>query len=365
MRPGMQSLLTLLRGEPLRATPEPEWLAMVELARRENILPWTAARLAEAGPWSAQRAESLRAIRRDAQVFAFLWSSHLRSTLAAFHARGIAVIPLKGPWLAERLYGDTALRNYSDLDLLVGRREISSAEDVLSELEFLPGGRRGDYERPWCRGDVTIELHHDAENPLAFDFRVEDAWQRAQCSDWHGVPARLLAPADELLFLCLHGVRHRFERLSHVLDLVLAFRQWPQQAGHSYRDPAADQLLAIGARIAARLDPRVSVLDPPSLGARDRNTLDAVAHGLWQERMDGTAPALDWRAKHQFYLALEGSPRRRMRARLRHLRMLLTRLIEPDFAFAAQFNLRRTWQVWLLRPVRLLFKTGRGSPLPG
>jgi hypothetical protein len=356
MRSGMQSLLTLLRGEPIHGIPPSEWMTALDVAEQENILPWTAACLSATGPWNSQLAVRLHEIRRNTQISAFLWSSTLKTTLAEFHRHGIPVIALKGPWLAERLYGDAALRRYGDLDLLVRRPDISRAEDLLDELGFSPTRRRDDYERPWRRGNITIEVHHDVENPLTFEFRIAEAWQRAQPAEFHGVPAWLLAPQDERLFLCLHGVRHRFERLSHILDLVFAFRSWPESHTQPQRDPAADNLLALAARLAARLDPRLVIPDPPSLRNCDREALNLLAEQLWQQRLLSAAPALTWRAKHQFFLAIETRPWERVLARLRHLRILLTRIIDADFAFAARFHLHRTWQVWLLRPIRLLSK---------
>jgi len=360
----MQSLLALLRGEPTHTISAPEWLTVLDLAEQEYILPWTAACLSVTARADQHLSERLHEIRRATQISGFFWTSTLKATLTEFHRRAIPVISLKGPWLAERLYGNAALRSYADLDLLVRRSDISRAETLLSEIGFVPAGRRGDYERPWRRGSTAIELHHDVENPLTFDFHIDDVWQRAQPAEFHGVPALLLAPEDERLFLCLHSVRHRFERFSHILDLVFAFRSWPENPAQFAQNPAANHLFAIGARLAARLDPRLAIADPASLSPRDRAALDALADQLWQERLSAPAPRLDWKAKHQFFLSIENRPWRRASARLRHLRILSTRLIEADFAFAARFHLHRTWQVWLLRPVRLLFRLGRASPLP-
>jgi len=362
----MQSLLALLRGELVHGIPEPEWIAALALAEQENLLPWAAKCLNAAGPWGAHLTERLREVRRNAQISAFLWSSNLKSTLAEFDSHGIPVIALKGPSLAERLYGDVALRNYDDLDLLVRRGDVARTETLLTALGFVPAGRPHDYERQWRRGGILFEVHHDVENPLAFDFGIAGAWLRAQAAEFHGVPVHLLAPADELLFLCLHSVRHRFQRLRHIMDLVLALRAWGESANQpAHRSGAADRLMAIGARMAGRLDPRVVFPDPASLSVRDRQALDALADQLWQERLRAPCAALDWHAKHQFYLALETRPASRGLARLRHGRILFTRLIDADFAFAARFHLRRSWQVWLLRPIRLLLKAGRAAPLPG
>lgn len=363
MRAGMSSLLTLLRGEPTQAISSSEWMTVLDLAEEENILPWTAACLSASGPTDPDIAERLHEIRRTTQISAFLWTSALKSTLAEFHRRQIGVISLKGPWLAERLYGNASLRTYADLDLLVRRSDISRAESLLSEIGFVPAGRRDDYERPWRRGSTTLELHHDVENPLTFDFHIEEAWQRAQPAEFHGVPAWLLAPEDERLFLCLHGARHRFASLRYILDLVFALRAGSECPTHSRRNPNAGHLLALGSSLAGRLDPRLTLPDPSSLRPRDRIALDALADRLWRERLLQPAPKLTWPAKQQFFIALETRPWVRPLTRLRHLRILLTRLIDADFAFAARFHLHRTWQVRLLRLARLLLKIGRASPL--
>jgi hypothetical protein len=162
-------------------------MRVLDLAEQENVLPWTAASLRSAVPASMPRlAERLHTIDRNARISTFLWTASLRGTLADFHRRGIPVISLKGPWLAERLYGDAALRSCCDLDLLVHRSDIAVAEDLLTELGFLPSGRRDDYARPFRRGGIKVELHHDVENPLAFDFDVETAWKRACLAQFQG-----------------------------------------------------------------------------------------------------------------------------------------------------------------------------------
>ena len=160
MRPGMQSLLNLLRGEAnIFSVSEQEWMHVLDLAEQENVLPWTAASLRSAVPASMPRlAERLHTIDRNARISTFLWTASLRGTLADFHRRGIPVISLKGPWLAERLYGDAALRSCCDLDLLVHRSDIAVAEDLLTELGFLPSGRRDDYARPFRRGGIKVAL---------------------------------------------------------------------------------------------------------------------------------------------------------------------------------------------------------------
>jgi len=366
MRPGMQTLLDLMRGD--LKDPDvtaAEKMRVLDLAAEENILPWAASCLRAQTDCGAPEVDArLRAIDREARISAFVWSETLRSTLAEFHRRGVPVISLKGPWLAQRLYGDTALRLYADLDLLVRRTDFGRSEELLSALAFSADGRREDYARTWSRNSITLELHDDVENPLAFDFGIDGAWDRAQLAEFGGVPARLLAPSDELRFLCLHGARHRFERLGHVLDLVLAFRQLtsPQSGALPDRRRGSERMLALGSMIAMRLDPQIAGVGACYAAIADRESLEKAAEQLWQERMREPAPMLDWRTKHLFLLSIERHGWDRLRARVRYLRIFSTRLITADFTFAAHFHLYRTWQVWMLRPVRLLLRACRALP---
>jgi hypothetical protein len=365
----MQLLLDLLRGQATADSgSESQWFTVLDLAERENILPWTTAllRALPSAGFSSRLNERFRQIHRDAQLSAFLWTSTLKSTLSCLRDRDIPVVVLKGPWMAERLWGDAALRAYCDLDLLVRPRDLNRTEALLAELGFVPTRRRDDHERPWRRGDVAVDLHHDVEHRLAFDFEMERAWERTQLSDFDGVPARLLASQDELLFLCLHSARHCFARLSHTLDLRLAFSKLPLPAASEPSRHSAEMIniLALGAMMAGRLDPQFPAQLPADLARSDRERLQEFADGLWRDRMMQPCAAIDWRAQHDFYLATETRPVRRFFRRLRHWWILLTRLIDADFAFAERFHLRRTWQVWLLRPIRLFFGASRAAPSP-
>jgi hypothetical protein len=362
----MQTLLDLMRGALKDPNlPAEEQLTVLDLAAEENVLPWVASCLRAQTDCGVPQVDArLRLIDREARISAFIWSETLRSTLAEFHRRDVPVISLKGPWLARRLYGDTALRLYSDLDLLVRRTDFVRSEELLSGLGFAATGRREDYARTWGRGSVILELHDDVENPLAFDFGIEGAWDRAQLAEFDGVQARLLAPSDELRFLCLHGARHRFERLSHILDLVLAFRRLTRRQSGTEPESRgeSERMLALGCMMAARLDPQVAEVEACYTVIPDRRSLEKTADQLWQERMQQSAPMLDWRTKHRFLLSIERQGWDRFHVRMRHLRILSTRLITADFAFAAKFNLYRTWQVWMLRPVRLLLRACRALP---
>lgn len=354
----MSHLLELLRGQsPERAIEEAEWDATLDLAKEEYVLPWVAARL------GSQRAslppaisDRIGRIERDATLAAFYWSSELQSILHDFDQAGIRVVPLKGPFLAERLYGGAALRTCRDLDLLVSRADLPRAESLLTAAGFT-AGMSEDYQRPWERRTTTVELHYDVENPLAFDFHVEGALRNAQAASFQGQHCWLLAPEDELLFLCLHAVRHRFECLNLVLDLQLAFEKFTttERAWNPRPEVAAlDSLLTLGLMMARHLQPDPAMAFQVPTSQRQNRHLQEVANRLWHGSLTETAEPLDWGGAHAFFLELELPGWPRFRRRIRHLRIFAGRVIEPDYEFAARFGLQRAWQVRLLRPVRLL-----------
>src|SRR5580704_3860290 len=119
MRPGMGYLLEVLRGhlQPQRLD-DSEWSALLGLAEEENVLFWVADRLlAQEGVQTPDQRKRLDEIHRKAQLSTFVWTETLKGILQAFHGADVPVISLKGPCLAERLYGDAARRNCYDLDL--------------------------------------------------------------------------------------------------------------------------------------------------------------------------------------------------------------------------------------------------------
>jgi hypothetical protein len=348
----MQCLLNLLRGHSVDlCNDQPRWEQALALAEEERILPWVARLCERQASVAPDLRNRLNTIQRDAAITAFFWSSELKAILSTFKERNIAVVPLKGPFLADRLYGETALRVNYDLDLLVPKHDLPQAEAALAALGFVPD-TPDDYHRPWCRARTTVELHHDVENPLAFNFHTARVLERAKPAVFQGQPCWQLAPSDELLFLCLHGVRHRFERLSLILDLCLAFEKLAAPAPQP-EAAESSSLLVLGLALARRLQPEINASLSTHASPALIDHLDNLADRLWQQLLTQPSEPLDWRALHSFYLEIE-LPGHRLRRRWRHLQILHTRVIKPDYEFAARFGCHRRWQVRLLRPLRLL-----------
>ena len=135
---------------------------------------------------------------------------------------GIRVSPLKGPLLADALYGDPARRNSTDIDLLVAPERIADAVAVVRRLGYAP-------PRDRVGGDGLPLLHfglvHERGElpPVELHWRVH--WYESRFAHERLLaPSRggerwLPAPRDELAALLLFYARDGFLGLRHACDI--------------------------------------------------------------------------------------------------------------------------------------------------
>ncbi len=157
----------------------------------------------------------------------------LRLLLAQLHAAGIPAIPLKGSDLARRLYGNEALRQSGDLDILIPAHLRAAADGQILTLGFESVQSRSLAQRVqrWHshhdafvqrRQRVYLELHwHFAPQNLAPALDLGQIWARSVDGAFDGVPCRRLADLDLAIFLCLHGSKHHWVHLRWLADVAL------------------------------------------------------------------------------------------------------------------------------------------------
>lgn len=132
---------------------------------------------------------------------------------------GVRSAPFKGPDLAESVYGDLALRQFNDLDILIDRQDFTTARDLLQSLGYRPAFQlAGARERAYLKTQSDLLFTRDDRN-----VPVELAW---------GVVPRYfgphvfssgdlsLPPEDYLLALCVHGTKHLWRRLIWACDVA-------------------------------------------------------------------------------------------------------------------------------------------------
>ena len=127
-------------------------------------------------------------------------------------------VPLRGPALADLLYGDATARPMGDLDLLVHKEDLQGVAVILKELGFQEMDRRPGFAQAFS---YTLEFFKDGHSwvivephwtiaypPFADRVDMDMVWKRCVRGQVVGVDTWLLDRTDLLVHLCLHLI-HR------------------------------------------------------------------------------------------------------------------------------------------------------------
>lgn len=164
--------------------------------------------------------------------------------VAALGAASVTCILLKGPPLAEWLYGPDSARFSVDVDLLVSPTELAHAETVLEALGYSPlaphvrASDRPRYARVWGResGGANVDLHTTL---AGIGLPAREAWSVLSGETEEvavgRVRARVLDPAARALHVVLHAAKHGVQHSKPLADLeraleILPFELWQEAA---------------------------------------------------------------------------------------------------------------------------------------
>jgi hypothetical protein len=164
--------------------------------------------------------------------------------------QSIEVIVFKGPVLALQAWGDVALRQFNDLDLLVHPADAARAVEVLiadgyAALTFdrqhpeLSIARRCEDEFMRPGGAAMIDLHWEL-NPSYFAYGPlgAEVWNRSESMRVEGGDVMTLGPADLVLFLAVHATKHGWINLGWICDFNAALRALPDSELHTIVEAA-------------------------------------------------------------------------------------------------------------------------------
>ncbi|MGZ4730703.1 MAG: nucleotidyltransferase domain-containing protein [Terriglobales bacterium] len=211
-----------------------DWGRLAQLAHHHGLVPRLYRRLSTG--MNARDSTGLEALRQQDQSNAHraLWLTvELLNICRHLQARGLEVLPYKGPVLAEMLYGNVALRQFSDLDLLIRCQDLPRIKVALAELGYAPGLRlakaaerdylKSGYEYTFdgARGRNLLEIKWQVlPRFYAIGFDVGDFFKRAAVVTIEGQKLRTLSDQDLMLVLCVHAAKHAWGQISWLSDIV-------------------------------------------------------------------------------------------------------------------------------------------------
>jgi hypothetical protein len=352
------------------ARSEIDWPYLLRLADRHGLQPLLHYHLNNVCPDSIPTEQRLRLRETFQRVSALniLLTSELQKLLALFAAQNIAAMPYKGPMLAAELYEHIALRQYSDLDILVRPQDVARASTLLLTEGYQPyppltAAQQALMLRTQCnlpftreRNRLVVELHWAVSAPhFARPFEVDELWTRRAAGQLGAMQTARPAPEDLLLALCVHGAKHLWERLAWLCDIAGLIERHPEvnwaQLIAKARATGSERMLLLGLSLAADLfglelpaECRRALTQEPSVAA----LAAAVRHDLFTPEL--TPSGLGG------YFRFQLKARRRLRDKLNYLRFVVTPT-EEDLA-RLPLPTPLTFLYYLLRPLRMLTTGG-------
>jgi hypothetical protein len=342
-----------------------DWGDLLRMALRHGVFPSLYRRVAEACP-DAVPSEFLAELRQLYRVHSrhnLRMAAELLRLLQLFASHEIQAIPYKGPLLALVAYGDIALRQFIDLDILVSRKDIGKARDLIFSKGYrLRYSFTKKRERIHLKRACEFTFEHPQQTMLDVHWRfaadylgsgpdAEAVLKRRVPIQLEGKTVHSLAPEDLLLLLCQHGTLHSWARLATVSDLAHLIQaqgawDWPEILQRS-KDAGIHRQVLLGLSLAQEV---LKAPVPPAV-LREADATPSVAR-LRRQVTEIMLPRgeedLGFVEQTSFYLQTRDS----FKDRLAHVCIRLAIPTVEDWEWAPLPD-SCYWLYFLLRPIRL------------
>jgi hypothetical protein len=253
--------------QELLTAADAEWTATLQCAAKHGLTGLLYRRAAGLSHIPVSALLPMQSAARTQAARNCYLASELVEILAALRRRGIESLAIKGPALVMRAYGNLSNRDFSDLDILVHPHDFEKSRLVLHEREYRAEPQTTsprELERMnheifvRCEGGVTVELHWQLTADLQrIRIPLEGLWSRSQTVLVLGHLISTLGIEDTLLFLCLHGFKHRWYRLKWLADIAYLMRSEEDVDWRALLSRAAEigcrRLLVVGLGLAANV----------------------------------------------------------------------------------------------------------------
>ena len=299
--------------------------------------------------------------------------------LDLFDAHGIHTIPYKGPTLAASAYGDLALRQFVDLDLLFRKKDVLSVKELLiargwkAEFELTEAQEAAfldhyyEYGFRSEEGSSLVEIHWKLmEAQFSFPIDFEGLWDRLKPITVAGREVMTLSPEDSLLIVCVHGSKHLWSRLGWICDvanLIQTHREmnWRLVLERSVR-LGGKRMLEVGLLLASELL-GASLPERVSRDIYSDSSARVLATDIVQRLFEEPGTPRGIIESSMFHMRM----RERLRDRSRYCWRLAVTTTAGDWT-AIKIPRPLFFLYYLLRPLRLAWKHARrfiSRMLPG
>jgi len=157
-------------------------------------------------------------------------TAEIETVCKTLASNNIQTLVLKGPILADYLYGDISKRTSKDLDILVPITKIEKVEELLYslgyQLEYQGSRILNDWKQKvnhlsfyHPKRHIQVEVHVYLNRTMGLEPKFNDLWIRKNTSYLTGTPIYFLGIEDLFFHLVTHGARHAWFRLRWLVDI--------------------------------------------------------------------------------------------------------------------------------------------------
>jgi hypothetical protein len=311
--------IRLLAGSDLN------WTNLLSLAQRHALVPLLFFQLSRVAPEQVP-ADQLKKLRDRSQSNAALnvvLTGEMVRLLELFERNEIPAVPYKGPAIGVGIYGNLALRQFADLDILVPEAAVWRATELLRDRGYeahftIPTRKQSSFIRlSYVRlfkhetDRTTVELHWRlAPRFFGAPFDTSKLWKSTRRIKLQGSSVRVPSTEDLILMLCIHGAKDCWEKLEWVSGLSELIRSEPQvdwnQLLNDAKEIGCTNIIFLGLALAHDLlDAPVPASVFAQLGARKR--IDALVAQVTNRFFSTEVAPWSLNARVKFHLAVKDS----------------------------------------------------------
>ncbi len=211
-----------------------DWTALIGMSRIQGVFPLVYKNIRSVNPsaWPESKVRQLKTSYYGYVCNAMLlFKAHL-DIIRLLQQHELRAVPYKGPVFAQLIYGDYALRQYSDLDVIVLQKDFVKAHELLLAHRFVLLKKPDEelshsfkYDLHWSylhpEKRYVLEVHWDLvkQRRLRHGFHLDAHWQNMRVIELEGFRFRYFDLPHLLLFGCLHAAKHSFECLKWICDI--------------------------------------------------------------------------------------------------------------------------------------------------
>ncbi|WCM14540.1 nucleotidyltransferase family protein [Priestia filamentosa] len=209
-----------------------DWNYFLQLVKHHRIYPLVYAKLGELRD-PAVPPFVMEVLKREYQknTFSMLHlSAEMERVSKLFSEQNIKLLFLKGPPIAQDIYGDISLRTSKDLDVLIQLEDVKRAESILKKLGYIKEENLFSVFNEWRwihhhvvyshpKKRVQIEIHWRTIPFPAKEAPFYELWGRRRKSNLTTSPVYILGREDLFMFLITHGSKHGWHRLRWLADI--------------------------------------------------------------------------------------------------------------------------------------------------